>query len=275
MLRHSKMWLVLALLAVLLPARALAQDDPDEVPLGDVARSLRKGTAPPKQVIDDDNFSQVMKQVESRKSVGSALNFLMEDESRAAQARKPDVTCSLSFSINAKSMAPSQYVQRDMPAIDVEKLAGPATITGDDLTVAIFNGTDWHVSELAVALTVVRKSAATEQPALDEDAPKSTEAKMLMSPDAPPEKKPDTTVIYRMRAAAEPSATTVFSAPLTFNLDSGDEWHWAIVEAKGYPPQGYVPNGQETAADRGAADSGLPILPVQGTAAASLMPQAH
>ena len=274
MLRHSKMRLALALLAVVLPACVLAQNDPNEVPLGDVARSLRKGTAPPKQVIDDDNFSQVMQQVESRKSVGSAMKFLTPDADEQLQPRKPDVTCSLSFSINAKSMAPSQYVQRDMPAIDVGKLAGPATITADDLTVSIFNGTDWHVSELAVALTVIKKDRPSEE-SLVEDAPRSAEVQMLMTPEARPEKKSDTTVIYRMRAAAPPSATTVFSAPLKFNLDSGDEWHWAIVEAKGYPPQGYVPNGQETAASRGALDSGLPLLPLQGTAAASLMSEAH
>jgi hypothetical protein len=273
MLRYSKMRLAVALLAFLLPACALAQDDPNEVPLGDVARSLRKGTPPPKQVIDDDNFSQVMKQVENRKS-GSGLRFLMGDEAEQIQPRKPDVTCSLSFSINAKSMVPSQYVQRDMPAIDVDKLAGPATITGDDLTVSIFNGTEWHVSELAVALTVVKKGRPAEELPIEE-APKSTEAQMLMTPEAPPEKKPDTTVIYHMRAPAPPSATTVFSAPLKFNIESGDEWHWAIVEAKGYPPQGYVPNGQETAGSRGVPDSGQPVLPLQGTAAASLMTEAH
>jgi hypothetical protein len=52
-----------------------------------------------------------------------------------------------------------------------------------------------------------------------------------------PEKNPDTTILYRMRAAAPPFATTVFSAPLNAPLAPDQEWHWAIVQAKGYPPQ--------------------------------------
>ena len=43
-------------------------------------------------------------------------------------------------------------------------------------------------------------------------------------------------MIYRMRAAAPPSATTVFSTPLRLELAPDEEWHWAIVQAKGYPP---------------------------------------
>jgi hypothetical protein len=52
-----------------------------------------------------------------------------------------------------------------------------------------------------------------------------------------PEKKPDVTVIYHMRAAGAPWAKAVFSAPLNLDLAPGEEWHWAIVQARGYPPQ--------------------------------------
>ena len=55
-----------------------------------------------------------------------------------------------------------------------------------------------------------------------------------------PEKRPDVAVIYRMRAAALPWSNAVFSAPLKLELDPGEEWHWAIVQAKGYPPETYV-----------------------------------
>ena len=54
-----------------------------------------------------------------------------------------------------------------------------------------------------------------------------------------PEKRPDVTMIYRMRAAALPWSNAVFSAPLNLELDPGEEWHWAIVQAKGYPPETY------------------------------------
>ena len=46
-------------------------------------------------------------------------------------------------------------------------LEGHATIEGDALTVPIINGTDWHVSEVAVALTVVRKSLPRDESGLD------------------------------------------------------------------------------------------------------------
>jgi hypothetical protein len=55
-----------------------------------------------------------------------------------------------------------------------------------------------------------------------------------------PEKRPDVTVIYRMRAAALPWSNAVFSAPVKLELDPGEEWHWAIVQAKGYPPETFV-----------------------------------
>ena len=236
MKRVHKFTFLLALSVILLPAFLAAQDDPNDRPLGDVARSLRKKTTPSAPVIDDDNFSVAMEQAESRRASGSALRFLMAGDSKSFQVSEPDVTCSLSFSANAKSLLSSQYAQMDLPPGDVLKLKGPATIEGDALTVSVFNASDWHVSEIAVALTVVQKNA----PATDElnEVPPAFD----LSQEVRPEKKPDVTVIYRIRAAAGPAAKTVFSTPLNLDLAPGDEWHWAIVQAKGYPPQGYTPS---------------------------------
>ena len=36
-----------------------------------------------------------------------------------------------------------------------------------------------------------------------------------------------------MRTAALPWSNAVFSAPLNVELDPGEEWHWAIVQALG------------------------------------------
>jgi hypothetical protein len=230
-----------ALLALLIPVRALAQDDPNEVPLGDVARNLRKNSPPAKPVIDDDNLTETMEKGESRQSFGSSLKYLMAGESKGFQVAAPDVTCSLAFTPNVKSLlSSSQYSQMDLPPAEVEKLEGPATIEGDALTVSVFNATNWHVSEVTVALTVVRKAGGRD--------PLSDGATSAVSPfqEVRPEKKPDTTVIYRMRAPAPPWERAVFSAPLNLELAPGEEWHWAIVQAKGYPPQGYV--GAATAA---------------------------
>lgn len=245
-----------ALLAALVPAWLSAQDDPNDTPLGDVARTLRKKTPPSQDVIDGDNLPKVMEQAESRHAPGSALTFLMAGESKGFQVAAPDVTCSLSFTANAKSLLSSAYAQMELPPSEVLKLEGPATIEGDALIVSVYNHTDWHVSEVAVALTVVKKTGtheaslsngatfndgATLLPAIAENSPQESEVR--------PEKKPDLTVIYRMRAAAPPWATTVFSAPLNLDLAPGEEWHWAIVQARGYPPQSYAGNQPQTTAE--------------------------
>src|SRR5579859_1174268 len=146
------------LLAVLVPVRASAQDDPNDMPLGDFARTLRKKNPPAQPVIDDDNLPQVMEQVESRRSPGSALRFLMAGAGKIFQISAPDVTCSLSFTPKVKSLLSRQYSQMDLPDDLVSKVQGKATIEGDALTIPVFNGTDWHVSELDVALTLVRKA---------------------------------------------------------------------------------------------------------------------
>ena len=244
-----------ALLAGLTPVLLVAQDDPNGLPLGDVARSLRKKTPPSQDVIDDDNLPKVMQQAEGRHASGSALKFLMAGEGKAFQVSAPDVTCSLSFTANVKSLLSSQYAQMELPASEVLKLEGPATIEGDALIISVYNRTDWHVSEVAVALTVVKKSETREAslsggttfdgraqllPALADSSPQESGVR--------PEKKPDVTLIYRMRAAAPPAATTVFSAPLNLELAPDEEWHWAIVQAKGYPPRTYGDNPPQTTA---------------------------
>ncbi len=229
------------LLAVLMSVRMSAQDDPNDMPLGDVARSLRKKGASSQKVIDDDNLPQVMQEADSHHVFGSSLKFLMAGDSKGFQVSAPDVTCSLSFTANVKSLLSSQYAQMDLPTGELDKLEGPATIEGDALTIPIFNATDWHVSELAVALTVVKRAGTRET------AVSNSQAGDVASPvssatfqEVRPEKKPDVTVIYRMRAAAPPWSRAVFSAPLKIDVPDGDEWHWAIVGAKGYPPQSYA-----------------------------------
>jgi len=264
--RLPKFWLTVSLLAGvtgLLPFSSVAQDDSNEAPLGDVARTLRKKTPPSQDVIDNDNLSQVMDQVESNRGSGSALKILMSGENKGFQVSAPDVTCSLSFTANTKSLLSSQYAQMDLPQRDVVKLEGPATIEGDALTVSVFNGTDWHVSEVAVALTIVRKKEPGGRPvAFGSENPAATAAGVLgQESEVRPEKKPDVTVIYRMRAAAPPFATTVFSAPLNLELASGDEWHWAIVQAKGYPPQANAGPGEQIAAQTDEPAPAPSVLP--------------
>ncbi len=294
-LRTMRLVLFLAaVLAVLVPACLVAQNDskqipravpvadpssapgaapgsdPDDKPLGDVARSLRKKIPPSEEVIDDDNLATVMQQAESQRAQGSALKFLMAGAGKGFQVSAPDVTCSLAFTANVKSLLSSQYAQMELPPGEVSKLEGPATIEGKVLIVALLNRTDWHVSEVTVALTVVKKSEAGEESLIEHPyaAAKLRPAVAVTSPqpsETGSEKKPDVTRIYRMRAAAAPSATTVFSTTLNQELAPDEEWHWAIVQARGYPPDSYAgtfgqstqPASAWTSATLPAAQTGL------------------
>ena len=258
LLRMRFLWVLPMLAGLLISGRALAQDDSNETPLGDVARSLRKKTPPTQPVIDDDNLPEAMRKAESRQGFGSSLRFLMAGEGKGFRVSAPDVTCSLSFTANVKALlSSSQYAQMDLPATDVAKLEGQAAIEGDALTVPVFNATDWHVSELAIALTVLRKAGKASLASDSLNASGAAEAKPLIANDllleVRPERKPDITVIYRIRAAAAPGERTVFSTPLELDVAPTDEWHWAIVQAKGYPPQSYSGPGAQTAASAAAA----------------------
>lgn len=213
---------------IVLPAGLAAQDDPNDMPLGDVARSMRKKTPEPTApVIDDDNLPQVMEQADRPHDFGKSLRFLLIGDSKGFQVQAPDVTCSLSFSANVKTLLSGQFDQMNLPPSQLAKVEAKAVIEGDALTVPVFNGTQWHLSELTIALTVVKKRGAGFA-TLDGDGDAFEQVR--------PEKKPDQTVIYRMRAAGAPWNRTVFSAPLDLELGPDEEWHWAIVQAKGYPP---------------------------------------
>jgi hypothetical protein len=247
--------LATAALAVVLPGSMIAQDE-DSTPLGDVARSLRKKSS--QEVIDNDNLTQVMDEVESHRLTGASLRFSIEGITKIFHVSAPDVTCSLSFTANARALLSSQYVQLDLPPDDLGRLEGPATIQDGSLQVTIFNGTDWHVSELDVALTLLKRKEVSEKspdpglPAPDSTAVDETHAgsgsvpashvsaaamNPAQAPESRREKRSDLTILYKMRAAAGPSETAVFTAPLNVEIAADQEWHWAIMQAKGYPPQ--------------------------------------
>lgn len=274
-LQQIRLVLVLPMLAgMMLCGRALAQQDPNEMPLGDVARNFRKKTPPTQPVIDDDNLPEAMRKAESRRGFGASLRFLMAGEGKGFQVSAPDVTCSLSFTANVKSLLSKQYAEMELPAGDVAKLEGHATIEGDALTVPVFNATDWHVSELAIALTVIRRKAsfsggsgngATGAVAEPGARPAIADDSLLA---IRPEKKPDVAMLYRVRAAAAPGERAVFSAALGFDLDPSDEWHWAIVQAKGYPPQDHVGTPPQF-----SVASGTPASPTPTPIPVSTSPQ--
>jgi hypothetical protein len=279
--RIRRWFLLAALLVVVAPVALTAQEAPDDVPLGDVARNLRKNSPLKRQVIDDDNLSDVMRKNEHDDTAGSSLRFLMPGEGKGFQLTSPDVTCSLAFTANVKALlSANQYAQMDLPPIEIAKLEAQAVIEGDALTVPVFNGTEWHLSELAVALTVIKsgevRSSWFEPSTVTSSALRDSAHSDAISPkpsptvasngvqEVRPEKKPDVTRIYHMRAAAPPWARAVFSAPLNLDLAPGEEWHWAIVQAKGYPPQ--IPDQMSQAVppegERKIQPEPSPVLPI-------------
>lgn len=227
-------WLPLLTLGVILiPLAVTAQDDPNEVPLGDVARNLRKKGAS-RSVIDDDNLSEALREGEMHRGLGPSLRFLMAGDLSGFRVSAPDVTCNLSFSSNVRTLLSSQYSEMNLPADDLERLEGRASIAGDSLTISVHNGTDWHVSEISVAFTMLRGDSNRSPLSAQGDSELSVGAT-----DSQSDKKPDTTVIYRMRAVGVPWAVTTFSSRLNDSMAGSGNWHWAIVAARGYPPESY------------------------------------
>ncbi len=224
---------------VLALPRASAQEDPDDVPLGDVARSLRKNPAPPETVIDNDNFWQVIDDAESRREAGASLVFSLDPGAKSFNVSSPDVTCSLSFTAKTASLISDPPVLNELPRTELAKLDGPATIDGDQLQVSMHNGTAWELREVVIGLTIVRRPEPGDP--ISYLGPAAV-APSIVGNASPPvresfQKQPDTTVLLRMKGSAAPSSTTVFRTPLNFALFPDQEWHWAIVKAKGIPPQ--------------------------------------
>src|SRR5437660_5719059 len=98
--RISKIRRRMALAAIVVAALVpftVGQDDAGDTPLGDLARSFRKQTGASQKVIDNDNLSQVMDEVESRRASGASLMYSLSGEAKTFQVSAPDVSCSLSF----------------------------------------------------------------------------------------------------------------------------------------------------------------------------------
>jgi hypothetical protein len=228
----------LVLLGLLIPAGLTAQSDQTLVPsdqsgpsLGELARSLRKSKAPSAHtVIDNDNLSQVMDEVESRKLSGK-LRFSFNGAGKSVQVSSPDVTCSLAFNAQSTSLLSDPYVPQDLPDSELVKLDGPATINGDTLQVSVYNGTAWNLKEITVGLTILRR--------LQTNTSYYGSAKLLPAAETstPAEKHSDLTVLYHLKGSAPPLATTDFHEKLGAALGTDQEWHWAIVQAKGIPPK--------------------------------------
>jgi hypothetical protein len=230
--------LITGMLLLVLPLRVIAQDTGD-TPLGDVARNLRKKTAASGTVIDNDNLSKVVDDAASQRAAGSSPVFSLDPSGRGFHVSSPDVTCSLSFSGKASSLLSDPLMLDELPRSEMAKLEGPATIDGDSLQVTVHNGTSWELREVVIGLTIVKQpgpaGAATYfgqahiVPAVASGASQQVQSSF--------QKQPDVTLLLRVKGSAAPSTTAIFRTSLNFSLFPDQEWHWAIVKAKGVPPQ--------------------------------------
>jgi hypothetical protein len=224
----------LVFLGMTIPVRAAAQTD-SVVSLGDLARSLRQSKAPKEpaapQIIDNDNLAQVIDEVESLRMSGKTM-FSFDSSAKQFQMSSPDGTCSLSFNANTTALLSSPFVAQDLPASELTKLDGPANLHGDTLEVAVFNATSWDLREITVSLTIVKRTDANAGYYI---AAKLLPAAVDEDPD-PAEKFADSTLLLHLKGSGAPFATTVFREKLGANLKPDQEWHWAIVEAKGIAP---------------------------------------
>lgn len=241
--------LTLALLActiipLALPSSLRAQSDSD-TPLGDIARKLRKKVAAAEAVIDNDNLSKAMDNAETRRAAGSSPVFALDPGKTNFRVSSPDVSCNLTF--NGKSASPDAdpLLLDDLPRSELAKLDGPGTIDGDSLQISMHNGTSWEVREVVIGLTIVRRSEPGDRASYYGQA-RIVPAVAVGSSQAQDssQKRPDVTVLLRGKGSAAPSSTATFRTPLNFVLFPEQEWHWAIVRAKGIPPQ--TPPGATT-----------------------------
>jgi hypothetical protein len=229
--------LVSAMLFLALPSRVTAQDG--DTPLGDVARSFRKKPAPSEVVVDNDNISKVVDEAESRRAVGTSPVFSLDPAGKGFHVSTPDVSCSLSFSAKTKtsSLLVDPLLLDELPRTELAKLDGPATIDGDSLQVSMHNGTSWELREVVIGLTIVKRP----EPGA---ASNFGQARIVPAVASSPQqvqdsfqKQPDVTLLLRVKGSASPSTTAIFRTSLNFALFPDQDWHWAIVKAKGIPPQ--------------------------------------
>jgi len=195
---RSAQFAVMAML-VCVGASAWAQSSQD-VPLGDVARNIRKAkvtTKPAEVSVDNDNFSKLMEDAESRRMSSMALQPTLGfglGDGFASNASLPaaDINCRLSYTARglkltdifeggppvsvAKDKAKDDNSKQDpgkddkagaknggsdVPSAELAKLEGPAAIVGDSLQLSVYNGTAWNIEEITVGLTLVhRRSTA-------------------------------------------------------------------------------------------------------------------
>ena len=260
-------WLISLVFLTLLPVCLVAQES--EPSLGDIARQLRREKEEKEKkehnVIDNENLDQLLNEMQSKRFNSTTLLFSLDKGGQNFKVSAPDVSCNLSFSGKATSLLTDPFLTRSIPAPDIAKLDGPAVIQGNTLQVSFFNGTDWNVKELIVGVTILRTPPPVVYgPAMLKPA---SESVVEMT-----QKRPDQTVIYHLRGSAAPRTSTVFTAELANDMDPNQEWHWAIVGAKGVPADPPATTAVPETTNPATLPAVPPTEPVPATSSDNLHP---
>ncbi len=254
------------LILFLLASLSLWAQSGEDVSLGDLARSLRETKAPKvRTVIDNENLVQVMDEVQQVKVSGGTPLFTFDQSGKNFEMSSPDGTCSLSFNANATALISNPYMARDLPPSEVANLDGAATLNSDVLEISLQNRSGWDLSEITVGLTIVRPPA--EAAARDQSSGPALENVSLPSPEisTEPSKRAESTILYHLKGSAIAGQNAEFQEILSTVPGSGEEWHWAIVEAKGVPPHA-LRKPQ-------ASPSAMPIAPLETAQPQAPVPQ--
>jgi hypothetical protein len=206
----------------------LSQAQSSDPSLGDLARSLRKNQAPPRKVIDNDNLSEVMEAGVNKRWDIAGIHFSVgKNAIEMVNASSPDVTCALAY--HGEPVEGPR--PENLPVEELVKIDGPATIVGDSIQVAVQNGTAWELREITVGLTLSRSAPP--------DASQLSGAKLLpatLSTPPSPERRSDVTILYHLKGKAEAMGAGLFRDQLKLPVPPDQDWHWAVVQAKGIRP---------------------------------------
>ncbi len=245
--------LLIVLSVLVCPAGVRAQEQDEGPSLGDLARTLRKNkdkdkaqqpsqkpadvpqALPERTVIDNDNLSDVMEEAKRTKAVvQNKTVFSLDSSGNMLKVSSPDVTCSMSFNARAGALLVRPALVENLPMEDMVKLDGPGSIQDDKLQVEVFNGTDWALREVTIALTLERRPGEdAERAARARVIPASRNAKAVMV-----ERHSDVTLLYHLKTDAKPFTRTALHEVIGITPGPDEDWRWSIVEARGIRPAG-------------------------------------
>lgn len=206
-----------------------------EPSLGDLAREARKShSTQPVKVYTNEDIPQATNEVIWRSAAVQPPPTPVAVQANAdpsppspIKMRSEDVECNFSF--RAQPLLPRGKAESagltPLPASEVAKLDGTASIWGDTLDVSIHNDTGWSLREVTVRL-VIGGHAEETRVAHSHPAGHGGAAAETVANDP----------LLALRLSAEPHTATISSEPLAQSLN-GQDWSWEIVQAKGIPPR--------------------------------------